>query len=50
MGHVVRHTITLVFTDHSTLDYPLISLGLDGGFDEAETHFLAAHATDSVHL
>ena len=50
MEHVGLYTITLVFTDDSTAEYQVICLGLDGVFEEADKHFLATHADDSVEL
>jgi hypothetical protein len=50
MEHVGLFTITLVFSDETTANYQVICLGLDGVFEEADKHFLATHADDSVEL
>jgi hypothetical protein len=50
MDHVGLYTITLVFTDLSRMDYQVICLGLDGVYEQADAHFLATHADDSVEL
>ena len=50
MDTVGLYTITLFFTDHTAVDYHVICLGLDGVFEEADRHFLATHADDTVEL
>ena len=50
MDTVGLYTITLVFSDETTIDYQVICLGLDGVFEEADKHFLATHADDTVEL
>ena len=50
MDTVGLFTITLVFTDDTTAEYQVICLGLDGVFEEADRHFLATHADDTVEL
>ena len=50
LEHVSLHTITLVFTDNTTIDYQVISIGLESVYEEAENHFLAVHHLDDVEL
>jgi hypothetical protein len=50
MERVGLHTITLVFSDQTTACYQVVCLGLDGVFEEADKHFLATHADDTVEL
>ncbi len=50
MEHVALHTIELVFTDGSNSRHQVIGLGLAPVFDEAEKHFMEAHALDDVAL
>jgi hypothetical protein len=50
MEHVGLYTITLVFTDDTSIDYYVVCWGLDGVFEEADRHFLATHADDHVEL
>lgn len=47
---VSLHTITLVFTDDTTSDYQVISMGLGSVYEETEKHFLVVLHLDDVEL
>ncbi len=50
MENLGLYTITLVFNDETTADCQVICLGLDGVFEQADRHFLATHADNTVEL